>query len=107
MVLKALGTVFRGSDASPAIIEIYSGPPIQKPAVLTALMNDSRRVEGESPAQGPGSFQYLKPKRLLRKKVSGIGQVNGVGCVAWLYCLLFQGVPPYHCDECVQDEAYS
>lgn len=83
IVLKALGTVFRGSVASPAIIEIYSGPPIQKPAVLTALMNDSRRVEGESPAQGPGSFQYLKPKRLLSKKISGSGQGERV----WVRCL--------------------
>ena len=64
MVLNALGIVLRGSLDSPAIMLMYSGPPIQKPATLTALINDMRRVLAVAPAQGPGFFQYRKPYTL-------------------------------------------
>lgn len=47
------------------LLEMYSGPPVQKPATLTALMKDVRRVAGVSPAQTPGFYQYWKPNALM------------------------------------------
>jgi hypothetical protein len=57
MVLNAAGTVFLGSLASPAIIEMYSGPPWQNPATMTAFTKERSWEEASLPVQGPGSFQ--------------------------------------------------
>jgi hypothetical protein len=47
------------------VLEIYSGPPITKPATLTALTKDCSLPLVSLPAQTPGSFQYRNPKRLV------------------------------------------
>lgn len=97
IVLNARGTVFLGSLASPAIIEMYSGPSMQKPATLTALRKDSRRVEAFVPAQGPGSFQYRKPY-LLEEELSG-----GLPDQSRSH-LLMKRIASDHRDERVDDE---
>lgn len=64
MVLKARAMVFRGCFASPAIMEMYSGPPMVNVAMIMALTNDFIRLAESSPTQGAGSFQYRKPNLL-------------------------------------------
>lgn len=39
------------------LLEMYSGPPMQNAATLTAFTNDIRRFEESAPAHGPGSLQ--------------------------------------------------
>ena len=52
------------------ILEMYSGPATQKPAMFTALMKDIRPVEALGATHGPGSTQLRKPKRLIAWSIS-------------------------------------
>lgn len=62
--LKAAGRTLRGRFASPATIEIYSGPQIVKEAwTIADMIPRNLPVDPGTmcSTKGPGSLQYLKP----------------------------------------------
>lgn len=96
IVLKARAIVFLGCFASPAIIEMYSGPPMVNVAMMMALMNDLKRLAESSPTHGAGSFQCRNPN-LLDGLALGLGEE--------VRDLLVHRVTANHDDEGVNDHA--